>query len=376
MHSKRFTKYEGNPIFGDSVTGTLFDVFVTDDESGILRMDLSWRKNNTAAVAFSRDGISWSAPRSTLLPNPLSGWEDAINRNCVLKIGNKYKMWYTGQAHGNSYIGVAESDDGLVLHRIQDEPVLSPELPFEGESVMNPCVIFENGKYRMWYSAGETYEPNVLCYAESVDGIHFTKSPLNPILTGEPENEYEQERIGGCQVIPFKESGYIVFYIGYRDINTACICCAFSEDGISGFRRCKLNPLVSPTPGGWDCDSCYKPSALYDEKKNEWRIWYNGRCGGAEYIGRMLAWIYFRKKAENGTFDLFSDIDSRITHLDRISRMLSIIGGLNLVFGVINSSRGSTIGWINLVCATLLMYALGRIHGKKEALQRARQLYE
>ena len=49
---------------------------------------------------------------------------------------------------------------------------------------------------------------------------------------------------------------------------------------------------------------------------------------------------------------------------------------MNLVVGIMNSARGSTIGWINLVCATVLMYALGRIHGKKEALQRARQLYE
>ena len=282
---KQFRKHPRNPIYGDAETGTLFDVYVTKAEDGTLRMDYSLRKNNTAAVAFSEDGINWSAPRSTLFPSSASGWEDAINRNCTLKIGNKYLMWFTGQAHGNSYIGVAESDDGLDFHRITDEPVLSPELPFEGESVMNPCVLYENGKYRMWFSAGETYEPNVLCYAESDDGVHFTKSPLNPILKNAPGNEYEQERIGGCQVIPHKDFGYLVFYIGYRDINTACICCAYSRDGVTDFHRCRLNPLVAPSPGEWDCDSCYKPSALYDEGKNSWRIWYNGRNGGKEYIG-------------------------------------------------------------------------------------------
>ena len=272
MAVKKFIKSSLNPIYGDKETGTLFDVYVTKAEGGLLRMDLSWRKNNTAAVAFSGDGIKWTAPRSTLLPDSDSGWEDLINRNCVLKIGDKYKMWYTGQAHGNSYIGVAESENGLDFNRISDAPVLSPELPFEGESVMNPCVLFERGKYRMWYSAGETYEPNVLCYAESEDGIHFIKSPLNPVLTNAPENEYEQERIGGCQVIPHKDFGYLVFYIGYRDINTACICCAFSKDGVTDFHRCKLNPLVSPVPGEWDADSCYKPSALYDEENDKWRI--------------------------------------------------------------------------------------------------------
>ena len=96
---------------------------------------------------------------------------------------------------------------------------------------------------------------------------------------------------------------------------------------------------------------------------------------GAEYVGRMMMWIYFRKKTEDGIFDLFSDIDSRITHLSRISRMLSIIGGANRVIGVANTSS-SRLGWINLLCATLLMYCLGRIHGKREALERERELHE
>jgi hypothetical protein len=31
---------------------------------------------------------------------------------------------------------------------------------------------------------------------------------------------------------------------------------------------------------------------------------------------------------------------------------------------------------VNLLCATLLMYGLGRIHGKKEALEKERELHE
>ena len=95
---------------------------------------------------------------------------------------------------------------------------------------------------------------------------------------------------------------------------------------------------------------------------------------GAEYVGRMVMWVYFRKKTENGVFDLYSDVDSKISHLQRIGRMLSVIGGANLLIGVANNGHG--MGWINLLCATLLMYALGRIHGKKEALERERQLHE
>ncbi len=97
---------------------------------------------------------------------------------------------------------------------------------------------------------------------------------------------------------------------------------------------------------------------------------------GAEFVGRMMLWIYFRKKIADGPFDLFSDIDSRITHLNRIGKMLAAIGGANLLIGIMNSFSGSTIGFINLVCATVLMYALGRIHGKKEALEKERLMHE
>lgn len=97
---------------------------------------------------------------------------------------------------------------------------------------------------------------------------------------------------------------------------------------------------------------------------------------GAEYVGRMVMWIYFRKKAADGAFDLFSDIDSKIAHLDRIGKMLAVIGGLNLLCAVMNAMNGTWVGVLNTACATVLMYALGRIHGKKEALERDRQLME
>ncbi|MBQ7736657.1 MAG: DUF2812 domain-containing protein [Oscillospiraceae bacterium] len=97
---------------------------------------------------------------------------------------------------------------------------------------------------------------------------------------------------------------------------------------------------------------------------------------GAEFVGQMMMWIYFRKKTADGPFDLFSDIDSRIRHLNTIGRFLAAIGGANLALGIVNSLSPSRLGWVNLLAATLLMYALGRIHGKKEALEKDRLLHE
>ena len=97
---------------------------------------------------------------------------------------------------------------------------------------------------------------------------------------------------------------------------------------------------------------------------------------GAEYIGNVLQWRFFRKKAVEGPFDIFSDIDSRITHLDNIGRLLVVLGVMNLLIGAMNAIGGNWIGVINLLLASLLTYGLGRIHEKKLTLLRDRQLYE
>lgn len=287
-----FVKYKNNPVFGNSELGTCFDVYVTKD-NGRYRMDFSWRRKGALAVTFSDDGINWEEPTITLPLNMKSGWEDEVNRNCVLKIDGKYKMWYTGQARGLSFIGYAESNDGINFQRLSDEPILIPERPWEKQSVMNPCILFEDGVYKMWYAAGETYEPNVLAYAESNDGIHWTRSPINPIFTADKRNKYEQDRVGGCQVVNVSGLGYLMFYIGYEDIDTARICIACSKNGKTEWKRFKRNPIVSPVSEAWDADACYKPSFILD--KNKIMLWYNGRRNRDEYIGLVTSDYNFSK---------------------------------------------------------------------------------
>ena len=98
---------------------------------------------------------------------------------------------------------------------------------------------------------------------------------------------------------------------------------------------------------------------------------------GAEFVGSYAQWLYFRRKTVDGPFDIFSDIDSRIAHLDNIGKSLSVVGGANLVIGLANTINPMlNIGWLNLLCATLVMYCVGRIHGKKESLEKERMLRE
>ena len=281
-------KYEGNPVLGNAELGTCFDVQVFKDDQGYC-MHFSWRPKKALAVCRSADGIHWSDPEITMEHDPDCGWMDDLNRNCVLYHDGKWHMWFSGEARGYRWIGYATSDDGMHWQRVGDEPVLYSDRPYEGPSVMNPFVLWDEEMqvYRMWYACGETYEPKVLAYATSRDGIHWDKLPANPIFVGSPEHPYEQDRVGACQVIQ-ADGWYYMFYIGFEDVDTARVCVARSRNGITGWQRHPHNPIVSPTPGSWDADACYKPSVIRDEENDRWLLWYNGRNTHDEYIGLVI----------------------------------------------------------------------------------------
>ena len=74
-----------------------------------------------------------------------------------------------------------------------------------------------------------------------------------------------------------------MFYIGFQNEHLAQIGIARSRDGISDWERHPGNPVISPDPGKWDGEACYKPYAIFDGTK--WKLWYNGRAGSMEQIG-------------------------------------------------------------------------------------------
>ncbi len=64
-------------------------------------------------------------------------------------------------------------------------PILSPQgLRWESAGTFNPAVLFHEGKFIMLYRAQDTAGTSRLGYAESTDGIHFTRRP-EPVLAPE-----------------------------------------------------------------------------------------------------------------------------------------------------------------------------------------------
>jgi predicted GH43/DUF377 family glycosyl hydrolase len=277
-----WAKITGNPVLGGDL-GTCFDVSVLKDGDGY-RMWFSWRPKRSIALVESKDGKEWTKPLIVLGPQVTSGWENDINRPVVIKNGDRYEMWYTGQAKGKSWIGYATSHDGKTWQRMSAQPVLAPDQQWEKVAVMCPHVLYDdNAKmYRMWYSGGEQYEPNAIGHATSPDGLRWTKHQQNPVFKPDPRHTWERDRVTGCQVI--RAGGwYLMFYIGFRDEQHAQIGIARSPDGIGTWQRHPANPIIRPGRDQWDHDAVYKPYAIFAGQ--EWLLWYNGRKGGTEQVG-------------------------------------------------------------------------------------------
>lgn len=268
----------------ESSDESVFDPYVLIEDS--IKLYYSNRKTNTIDLIESLDGSRWSKPVPVFRGEKSEEWDAYVNRACVILHNNQYKMWYTGQFNGKSYIGYAVSNDGRGFIRKVKDPVLIPELAYEKNSVMNPCVLWNEKLhlFQMWYAAGDTYEPDNICYATSIDGIVWNKAlDHNPVLT-KSENIYDKCKVGGCDV-HIVNGKYIMYYIGYQNVDVARICIAKSVDGLS-WKRVDNNPVLSPSKNGWDCDAVYKPCVAYYKGKKY--MWYNGRKKNIEKLGLAI----------------------------------------------------------------------------------------
>ena len=130
--------------------------------------------------------------------------------------------------------------------RASTEPVIKPTGGgWESAGTFNPAVVLRNGKYVMLYRAQDHEGTSRLGYAESTDGIHFTRRE-NPVLS--PETSYEAN--GGVEdprLVNIAGTYYLT-YTGYNK-KDAQLCLATSKDLIHWRRHGVILPAYR---GAWN----------------------------------------------------------------------------------------------------------------------------
>ena len=144
-------------------------------------------------------------------------------------------------------------------HRLSDVPVFAPRgNAWEAAGTFNPAVVVCGDKIVMLYRAQDKQGTSRLGYAESTDGIHFTRRD-EPVLS--PAADYEKD--GGVEdprLVQFGDTYYLT-YTGYNK-KDAQLCLATSKDLIHWSRRGVIMPA---NKGNWNV-KWTKSGAIVPEK--------------------------------------------------------------------------------------------------------------
>ena len=104
---------------------------------------------------------------------------------------------------------------------------------------------------------------------------------------------------------------------------------------------------------------------------------------GAQHVGSFTRWVYFRKKATDGDFELFSDNTSRVKYLNSILSFIALIVGLNLYTGLYNllmvfffDSTFNYIGLLNLTIGIWGSFGTVKLLKKRNRIKKDIQLFE
>lgn len=108
------------------------------------------------------------------------------------------------------------------------------------------------------------------------------------------------------------------------------------------------------------------------------------QTSGIELVKVVFNWAYFRKKAADGPFELYSDTTSKLSYLNRIFYLFLTVFLVNVISGMINTTlsipvnRGSFngfVGGLNIVCAMILLFPMLKIMKKRKKLKQQLEIF-
>ncbi len=150
-------------------------------------------------LATSNDGENWiRSPTNPILERGLpDSWEERqIESPCVLKTDSLFCMWYSGiDIEWKIHVGLATSANGITWQKYPDNPVFSPlqGSSWDSVGVYAPQVRRIGNHFVMLYTGlvfsqtGYDFANTNTGLAVSEDGINWTRSTNQPVLSGTPD---------------------------------------------------------------------------------------------------------------------------------------------------------------------------------------------
>lgn len=282
-----WTEYPNNPVLTRGGIGSWDDwdtssVSVVYD-GGLYHMWYEGRaylEHSQIGYATSSDGLHWTKQGGgpVLSAGADGSWDsNSVGQPCVRKDGSEWKMWYTAaSSNGASGIGLATSSDGMHWTKSPANPVFTKGAAgsWDSVAVFRPSVLIEDGTYHMWYGAIEA-----IGYAHSFDGIHWTRSSLNPVLSPGPLGSWDDDGVYAPSVISLGGRYHLWYQGSSRSGSRAHFGHAEAADP-EHWTRDLLNPVIGPGPSGsWDANGIYYPSVL--ASGGLLRMWFHGKANSA-----------------------------------------------------------------------------------------------
>lgn len=272
--------------FVDKLDGDIFRIYFTTRDSKncahLAFIDINILKP-TEILALSQTPV--------LEPGLLGMFDDSGAMGCWLtKANGKNYLYYQGWNLGltvpfRNSIGLAVSEGNSIFQRYSPGPILDRSM-FEPHFTATPCVIVENGKWKMWYLSctewlienGTPKHKYHIKYAESDDGIHWQRNGIIAIDYANKE-EYAISRPS----VTHDEDKWRMWY-SYRG-SAYKIGYAESHDG-KKWERMDSQAGITVSSTGWDSEMIEYPF-VFDHKGQRYML-YNGNGYGKTGFGLAI----------------------------------------------------------------------------------------
>lgn len=267
------------------------DINIEDSKTTEVYLTLNPAPTGMGSVYIS---VKWGTALvwSDYINNPLFESQDSpgkpiggVSAGKVIYENGKYKMWYNNTYQSATVdVGYAESSDGLNWTSQSNEPVLKRGAfgAWDYYSVSVTAVLKDEQMYRMFYTglSGYGISPAV-GMAVSQDGIHWEKN-AEPVvrMTG------NETHIGATGVVK-KDGTYYMYFNTFPDW---AIKIATSQDGVNWYRY-SGNPVLTVTEA-WEGQGIGYPSVIYDGSQFKMVYMNFDRSGfGMAYSSDGLHWV-------------------------------------------------------------------------------------